>query len=241
MLYRDCTEDEGEKLTQFLHFPSLCADWCAVWCFHAGVGDSSSCLAEPFEFVVLTSLMCAHIALKWLWQLCPRIPPKRFLHCPQKTLAITFTRRSLHLDIYIYIFFFSFCVPTDDVIPLIVFSSMDRNDEPRFHNRLLFLTEKHHRLSYCAEEGKFCVICTPATSAILHCTNCTWLTLGGAGLCRYPVGKGKEKNRHYFRTDLRTYIAFLVFLIMTCHVRTLITQWFLQETVQLMLFFKLWI
>jgi hypothetical protein len=39
-----------------LQFRPLCADWCAVWRCHAERGlDSSSCLAEPFEFVVHSS------------------------------------------------------------------------------------------------------------------------------------------------------------------------------------------
>jgi hypothetical protein len=35
--------------------------------------DSSSCLAEPFRFVVLTSLMSANIALNLLWPLSQRM------------------------------------------------------------------------------------------------------------------------------------------------------------------------
>ena len=45
--------------------------------------DSSSCLAEPFEFVVL---MSAHIALNRLWHLSSRSPLTRFLHCPKRLL-----------------------------------------------------------------------------------------------------------------------------------------------------------
>jgi hypothetical protein len=51
--------------------------------------DSSSCLAELFKFVVLTSLMSAHTALNRLWHLSPRIPLTRFLQCPKKSLAMT--------------------------------------------------------------------------------------------------------------------------------------------------------
>ena len=41
-----------------------CAEWCAVWCCHAGEElDSFSCLCKPSELVVWTSLMFAHITL----------------------------------------------------------------------------------------------------------------------------------------------------------------------------------
>jgi len=70
---RDCKEDEGEKSTHLLQLPPLCPDWCAVWRCHAEGLDSGSCLAGPIEFVVLTSLMFAHIALNWLWHLSSRI------------------------------------------------------------------------------------------------------------------------------------------------------------------------
>jgi hypothetical protein len=97
MLHRDCREDEGEHSTQFLQSSPLCADWCAVWLCHAGGGrDSSSCLDELFEFVVVTSLMPAHIDLNWLWCVSPRIPLIRCLHCPEDPIH-DFSRRSLHL------------------------------------------------------------------------------------------------------------------------------------------------
>jgi hypothetical protein len=41
---------------------------------------------------------------------------------------------------------------TDDSIPLIVFSSVGRNDEPGIYHRQLLLTEKHLRRSHCAGE-----------------------------------------------------------------------------------------
>jgi hypothetical protein len=79
---QDCREDEGEQSTQLLQLPPLCTDWCGVWHCHVGGGlDSSSCLAILFKFIVLTSLMSAHIALHWLWHLSPRIPLTRLLHC----------------------------------------------------------------------------------------------------------------------------------------------------------------
>jgi len=57
---QDCTKDEGEQSTQLLQLPPLYTDWCGVWHCHVGGGlDSSSCLAIPFKFTVLT----AHIAL----------------------------------------------------------------------------------------------------------------------------------------------------------------------------------
>jgi hypothetical protein len=37
MLNPDRREDEGEQSTQFLQLTPLCADWCAVWRFPAGV------------------------------------------------------------------------------------------------------------------------------------------------------------------------------------------------------------
>jgi hypothetical protein len=45
---------------------------------------------------------------------------------------------------------FSCMVMTDHAIPLIVFVSLGRNDEPRFCHRYLFLTEKHLYLSHWA-------------------------------------------------------------------------------------------
>ena len=48
---------------------------CAVWHSYAGQWlDLSSCLAEPFKFVALTSFMSIHITLNWLWHLTARIP-----------------------------------------------------------------------------------------------------------------------------------------------------------------------
>jgi hypothetical protein len=64
VLKRDCREVEREQSTQLLLVHPFWADWCAVWRCHARGGFySSSCSAEPFEFVVLTSLMSANIAL----------------------------------------------------------------------------------------------------------------------------------------------------------------------------------
>jgi hypothetical protein len=52
VLNRDCREDEWKQSTPLLQWPPLCADWCAVRRCHSEGGlDSSSCLAEPFEFV----------------------------------------------------------------------------------------------------------------------------------------------------------------------------------------------
>ena len=69
VLNRDCREDEGEQSSLLLPFPRLYADWCVV----VGVVivgtreySSSSYLAEPLEFVVLTSLVTVHIALHYL-------------------------------------------------------------------------------------------------------------------------------------------------------------------------------
>jgi hypothetical protein len=64
VLNQDCRNYEGEQSTPLLQLPPLCGEWCAVWHCHAGgVLDSSSCLAETFEFIALTSLMSAHIAM----------------------------------------------------------------------------------------------------------------------------------------------------------------------------------
>jgi hypothetical protein len=66
VLNRDCRENEGEQST-----PCCSCLPCAVWRCLAGVGlDSSPSLAE---FVVLTYLLSAHIALNWLWLLSPRL------------------------------------------------------------------------------------------------------------------------------------------------------------------------
>ena len=46
--------------------------------------DSSSCLAEPFKFEVLTSLKSAHITQDWLWHFSSTIPLTRFLCCPRR-------------------------------------------------------------------------------------------------------------------------------------------------------------
>ena len=64
MLNRDCKEDEGEQSSPLLALPPLCADWCVVFGVVAGIGEhSSSCLAEPLEFVISTSMTTVHIAL----------------------------------------------------------------------------------------------------------------------------------------------------------------------------------
>jgi len=55
VLIRDCRDDEGEQSTPLLQLPFLCTDRCAAWRCHAGRLDLSSFLAEPFEFVVLTT------------------------------------------------------------------------------------------------------------------------------------------------------------------------------------------
>jgi hypothetical protein len=56
VLNRGCREDEGEHSTPLSQLPPLCTDLCAVWsCDAGGALDSSSCLAEHSEFVVLTS------------------------------------------------------------------------------------------------------------------------------------------------------------------------------------------
>jgi hypothetical protein len=55
---------------RFLQLPPLCADWCTFWCCHAGEGlDLSSCLADPFELVVLTYSISEHIAPNLMWHL----------------------------------------------------------------------------------------------------------------------------------------------------------------------------
>jgi len=61
---QDYREDEGEQSSPLLPLPPLCADWCVVFgVVVAGIVHSSSCLAEPLEFVVLTSMVTVHIAL----------------------------------------------------------------------------------------------------------------------------------------------------------------------------------
>jgi len=58
--------------------------------------DSPSSLAEPFEFVALTSLMSVYIALNWLWHFSLRSLLTRFLHSSRRHYP-WFTHRSLHL------------------------------------------------------------------------------------------------------------------------------------------------
>lgn len=76
VLIRDCREYKGEQSTPLSQLPPLCAVWR---CLSGGI-DPTSCLAEPLEFLVLTSLMSAHIAVNWLWRLSTGIPLTRFLH-----------------------------------------------------------------------------------------------------------------------------------------------------------------
>ena len=58
---RDYREDEEDPSITLLQVAPLCAEWCTVWSCHAvrELG-SSSCLSEPFEFVVLAPLTTAH-------------------------------------------------------------------------------------------------------------------------------------------------------------------------------------
>ena len=49
-----------------------------------GDEDSSTGLAEIFEFVALTSLISSHFAPNWLQHLSPRIPLKSSLHSPRR-------------------------------------------------------------------------------------------------------------------------------------------------------------
>jgi hypothetical protein len=58
---------EGEQPTSLLQLPPLFTEWCVVQCCLTGGGlNSSSCLTEPLEYVVLTSLMFIHITLNRL-------------------------------------------------------------------------------------------------------------------------------------------------------------------------------
>jgi len=60
---RDCKENKWEQSAPRLQLAPLCADCCVIWRCHAAGGlDSTSCLAEPFDFVASTSLMSTHIA-----------------------------------------------------------------------------------------------------------------------------------------------------------------------------------
>ena len=144
MLNRDCREDEGEQSTPLLQLPPLWAYWCAFLRCHVGGLVLSSCLAESFELVVLTSLLPAHIAVNLLWHLCPRITLTRFLTVLEDNNH-DFTRRS----------------PGPELFPAWrrlmiqfhwIFSSVVRNYERRFHHRLLFSTDKHVSRSYCTGE-----------------------------------------------------------------------------------------
>jgi hypothetical protein len=63
-----------------LQLPPSCADRCGVKSFAGGRLDWTCFLTEHFEFLVLNSLMSAHIAPNWLWHRSLRIPPKSFLY-----------------------------------------------------------------------------------------------------------------------------------------------------------------
>lgn len=52
-----------ENISPHCRLPSFSAECCALWCHAVGELDSASCFVELFEFVVLTSIMSAHIAL----------------------------------------------------------------------------------------------------------------------------------------------------------------------------------
>ena len=54
---------KGEQSTPLSQLPPLCPALCAMWRCRAGGIDPPSCLAQPLEILVLTSLMSAHIAL----------------------------------------------------------------------------------------------------------------------------------------------------------------------------------
>jgi len=82
VLNRYCWEDEGQQYRPSLQFLPCAKDWWTVWhCYAGGRRNSSSFLAEIFEFVVPSSLISAHNALNWLWHFSPRIPLTRSLHC----------------------------------------------------------------------------------------------------------------------------------------------------------------
>ena len=87
VLHWACKEDEEQQATPLLQLLPLCIAWCAVWHYNAGGLYSFSCLATPFNFVVLTAFMSAHIALNWLWHL--NISTNKIPSLTQKTLAKT--------------------------------------------------------------------------------------------------------------------------------------------------------
>jgi len=63
VLIRDCRKDNKGQSTTLSQLPPLCPDLCAVWRCHAGGIDPPSCMVEPLEFFVSTSLLSAHNAL----------------------------------------------------------------------------------------------------------------------------------------------------------------------------------
>ena len=127
------------------------------WSPKSRLAESSSHSIEPFEFVVGTSVMCAHIALNWLWKLSPRIPPTRRLHCPRRGSPWPYPHKSAP--------WISSCVAaTDDVIPLIEFSSVGLNDEPRSHNFW-----KKSISAFATALEKFCTgVFLPPPQAVLY-------------------------------------------------------------------------
>ena len=70
----DCKEVEQEQYAQLLlQLRTFGQTGVRSGVVMQGEGfDYSSCLVEPFDFVVLTYFMSAHIALIWVWHLTQR-------------------------------------------------------------------------------------------------------------------------------------------------------------------------
>jgi hypothetical protein len=74
VLNLDCREDEEESFTaRPLQLCPLCTDWCAVWIFPECGLDSSSCLPEPYIFVVVNVAVVPNQRIKTIFG--------RFRHC----------------------------------------------------------------------------------------------------------------------------------------------------------------
>lgn len=92
--------------------------------------DSSSCVAETFEFLAV------HLSKNFT---------NNFPSLSQKMPVMTLTEEICALN------FFSCVVTIDQITPLIVFSSLGRKDQPRFYRRYLFSVLLTALEKFCAD------------------------------------------------------------------------------------------
>jgi hypothetical protein len=122
VLNRDCREDEGEQSTPLIQLPPLCADWCAVWRYPAG--------EDMIHFLLGRTILIRCFNFFSVCTYCPEliVTPlsKNSTDSIPGLLAITLPAEVSTLNIFLR--------DDDDTIPLTVFSSVGRNEEPRFHH-----------------------------------------------------------------------------------------------------------